>query len=221
MSTLSRWRRLEGLTYTPHAIRPPQRHQNGDDTVSGTPGAVNLNLWFPEPGSKMARSVYPALPLPSVMTAVPEKVPEPLSRLAVTDTPATPFPKASVTWIDGWGDNCPPMTGGGGPGCWVMTMCAAGPTRPDAVNVTGLPTRLPEVAVTELLFVPAVVPRVQLVRVATPLPSVMTVAGPAGEIEPPPLATAKTTDTPAFGLPFASVTRTDGGSPTLVPAVPV
>ena len=39
--------------------------------------------------------------------------------------------------------------------------------------------------------------------------------------EPPPAVTAKSTVTPLIGLPLASVTSTDGGSPTAVPGAAV
>ena len=94
-------------------------------------------------------------------------------------------------------------------------MLVAGPAVAEALNVTGLPMRDPDVAVTELLLVPTVLPRVQLVTVATPDPFVMIVAGPAGTMEPPPVATAKTTDSPITGLPWVSLTITEGGAPTL------
>ena len=95
-------------------------------------------------------------------------------------------------------------------------MLAAGPAVAEAVKVTGLPMRVPDVALTELLLVPTVFPSVQLVRAAMPDPFVMIVAGAAGTMVPPPVATAKTTDSPTTGLPWVSVTMTEGGAATLL-----
>ena len=95
-------------------------------------------------------------------------------------------------------------------------MMLAGPVRPEAVNVTGLPVSPLTAAARVLLLVPAAGPRVQLVRVAIPLALVLTVAGLAGLVEPPPPVTVKVTDTPLTGFPFTSVTRTEGGAPTAV-----
>src|ERR1700739_5024574 len=86
---------------------------------------------------------------------------------------------------------------------------------PVAVNVTGLPVRVPEVAVRVL--VPAVVPRVQLVTAAIPLAFVVTAV--VGFTVPPPDATANVTLTPATGLLDASRTITAGGVVTAVPTV--
>jgi hypothetical protein len=86
---------------------------------------------------------------------------------------------------------------------------------PVAVNVTGLPVRDPEVAVSVL--VPAVVPSVQLVTAAIPLLFVVTAV--VGTTVPPPDATANVTLVPATGLLKASRTRTAGGVATAVPTV--
>jgi len=83
-----------------------------------------------------------------------------------------------------------------------------------AVKVTGLPDRVPDVAVSVLL--PAVVPRVQLPTVAIPLTLVVWLAPVT---LPPPVATAKVTLTPATGLFAASRTITDGATATAEPAV--
>ena len=85
------------------------------------------------------------------------------------------------------------------------------PARPVAVIVAGVSS--PTVAVS--VFVPAVVPSVQLPTVARPLASVLTVA-PVTWPAPSPIA--KTTSTSATGLPFASVTSTLGAV-TAVPTV--
>jgi hypothetical protein len=89
------------------------------------------------------------------------------------------------------------------------------PVMPVAVNVTGLPVRVPDVAVK--VFVPAVVPRVQLVAAAIPLLPVITAV--VGTTVPAPDATANVTLVPATGLLNASWTTTEGGVPTAVPTV--
>jgi hypothetical protein len=94
----------------------------------------------------------------------------------------------------------------------VIANCVAAPAVPVAVKVTGEPLRPPLVAVS--VFAPAVVPRVQAGLVATPALSVVTALLEA--IEPPPVATAKVTDTPLTALPCASVTFTDGAVATAV-----
>jgi hypothetical protein len=86
---------------------------------------------------------------------------------------------------------------------------------PVAVNVTGLPLRVPEVAVRVL--VPAVVPSVQLVTTAIPLLFVVTAV--VGTTVPPPNATANVTSVPETGLLKASRTITAGAIATAVPTV--
>src|SRR5207237_7727872 len=93
-------------------------------------------------------------------------------------------------------------------------MVADGPATPAAVNVTGLPVSDPEVAVN--VFGPAVALSVQLPTVAMPLPLVVWLPP---VIVPFPGATANVTATPVTGFPFASLTITDGGALTAVPAV--
>jgi hypothetical protein len=94
----------------------------------------------------------------------------------------------------------------------VIANCVAAPAVPVAVKVMGEPLRLPLAAVS--VFAPAVVPKVQAGLVATPALSVVTALLEA--IEPPPVATAKVTDTPLTALPCASVTFTDGAVATAV-----
>jgi len=72
----------------------------------------------------------------------------------------------------------------------------AAPTTPVAVKVTGLPVRLPDVAVSVLA--PAVAPSFQLPTAAMPLASVVALPPVS---EPPPEPRAKVTETPATGLP--------------------
>src|SRR5437016_4552451 len=93
-------------------------------------------------------------------------------------------------------------------------MVADGPAMPAAVKVTGLPVSDPEVAGGG--FLPAVGPSVQLPTVAPPL--LLAVWVPP-VIVPSPGATANVTATPVTGFPFASLTITDGGALTAVPAV--
>jgi hypothetical protein len=97
-------------------------------------------------------------------------------------------------------------------GCVVIANCVAAPAVPVVVKVNGDPLKLPLVAVS--VFAPAVVPRVQAGLVATPELSVVTAIVEANE--PPPVATAKVTDTPLTALPCASVTFTDGAVATAV-----
>src|SRR5690606_2632884 len=87
---------------------------------------------------------------------------------------------------------------------------------PVALKVTGLPPRLPEVAVR--VFAPAVLPRVQLPTVAMPLAPVTWLSPVA---DPPPLATAKVTATPLTGFPDASLTSTLGAVGRAVATVAV
>ena len=68
----------------------------------------------------------------------------------------------------------------------------------DAVNVRGPPVSPAEVAVRVLLLPPAVVPRIQEPTVATPDAFVVC---ELPVTEPPPVAAANVTETPATGLP--------------------
>src|SRR5256885_4117588 len=95
----------------------------------------------------------------------------------------------------------------------LTAICAAGPAVPVAVNVTGLPESVPDEAVSVLD--PAVVDSVQPPTVAIPLASVVCVAPVTLPLAGPG---ANVTDTPEAGLPNASVTITDGGTRTAVPA---
>ena len=97
----------------------------------------------------------------------------------------------------------------------MIANCVAAPAVPVAVTVTGDPLNDPLVAVS--VFAPAVVPRVQAGLVAIPALSVVTAVVEANE--PPPVATAKVTDTPLTALPCASVTLTDGAVATAVATV--
>ena len=86
------------------------------------------------------------------------------------------------------------------------------PAVPVAVKVTGEPDSPLPVAVR--VFVPAVVPSVQLPTVAIPLLLVVAVKPVA---EPPPDATAKVMVMPLTGLLLASFTITPGDVATAAP----
>src|SRR2546427_324022 len=96
----------------------------------------------------------------------------------------------------------------------MSTSFVAAPAVPVAVNVTGLPDSVPDVAVS--VFVPAVVLKVH--DVAAAIPSVPVVSGVVGVTVPLPAAAAKVTATPDTGLPLASLTMTAGGERTAAPA---
>jgi len=71
------------------------------------------------------------------------------------------------------------------------------------------------------VLAPAVVPIDHDVTSAIPLESVVTVPGLAGEVDPPPEATVKITDSPDTGLPTESVISTLGRDATAQPTVAV
>ena len=96
----------------------------------------------------------------------------------------------------------------------MIAILLAAPAVPVAVNVIGEPVNEPLVAV--IVLEPAVVPNVQLPTVAIPLAFVVVVKIVP---EPPPVATAKVTDTPDTGLLDASRTITLGAVLTDVPTV--
>jgi hypothetical protein len=69
-----------------------------------------------------------------------------------------------------------------------------------------------------MVLLPAVVPSVQLVTVATPWASVVAVLGVT---DPPPVATANVTETPLRAAPSVLLTVTDGAMATAVPGAAV
>ena len=142
----------------------------------------------------------------------PVTPPFPDATANVTATFATGFPNRSRTITDGSVATAVP-TVADWPSPALTAMLPAPPGVPVAVNVTGLPARSADVAVS--VSVPAVVARVQLPTAAMPLALVVWLAP---VIVPFPGATAKLTDTPATGLPCASRTMTDGATGTSVPA---
>src|SRR5205807_1334479 len=153
-----------------------------------------------------------ATPLALVLWLAPVIVPFPGATANVTATCATGFPFASFTITDGGVLTAVPAVAD-----WLVglfaAIAAAAPAVPVAVKVTGLPVSDPDVAVRVLL--PAVALSVQLPTVATPLAFVVWL--PPVTV-PFPGATAKVTATPPTAFPFASLTITDGGEATAVPA---
>src|SRR5205823_6148052 len=93
-------------------------------------------------------------------------VPLPAAGVNVTATPPTGFPFASFTITDGVVLTAPPAVSAR-PLPVALPIFAAAPAVPVAVNVTGLPLKPVEVAVS--VFGPAVALSVQLPTVATPL----------------------------------------------------
>src|SRR5437899_2026625 len=173
--------------------------------------AVAVVVWVPI-SMPSVRNVC-AWPFASVIDVTGSTDPPPDAAAHVTDTPATGFPFASLTsttcGVCRRVATCPVRLSPE-----LFAIVAAAPAVPVAVKVTGLPASDADVAVN--VFAPAVALSVQLPTVATPLvfvvwlPSVMF---------PFPGATANVTATPVTGLPFASLTITDGGALTAVPAV--
>jgi hypothetical protein len=158
-----------------------------------------------------------ATPAEAVPVTVPPNAPPvPLAMATVTTvllSVVTRLPSASRICTTGWVAKAAPLAPP--TGCVVMANCVAAPAVPVAVKVSGEPLKLPLVAVS--VFAPAVVPRVQAGLVAMPALSVVT--APVEANEPPPVATAKVTDTPLTALPCASVTLTDGAVATAVATV--
>src|SRR5437870_2602609 len=154
-----------------------------------------------------------ACPFASVVEMAGSTDPPPDAAAHVTDTPATGFPFASLTsttcGVCRRVATCPVRLSPE-----LFAIVAAAPAVPVAVKVTGLPASDADVAVN--VFAPAVALSVQLPTVATPL--VFVVWLPPVML-PFPGATANVTATPVTGLPFASLTITDGGALTAVPAV--
>src|SRR3989441_109784 len=140
-------------------------------------------------------------------TTLFRSVPPPEATAKVTAPPLTGLPLASCTITDGSTGTAVPAVAD-----WLFpalrAICVAAPVVPVAVNVTGLPVRPVDVAVS--VFGPAVGPRVHDVTVAMPLVPVVTAV--VGTTVPPPEATAKVTAPPLTGLPLASCTITDGRS---------
>ncbi|PYO75868.1 MAG: hypothetical protein DMD67_10215 [Gemmatimonadetes bacterium] len=90
------------------------------------------------------------------------------------------------------------------------------PGVPVAVKITGLPVRVPGDGVAVSVFGPAIGLSVQEVTVA--IPSAPVAIGVVGSTVPLLIPVANVTSTPATGLPLASLTITEGGEATAVPA---
>src|SRR5438874_2306551 len=124
-----------------------------------------------------------AWPVLSVTDDDAESEPAPAVTVHVTVTPGTATPVPSRT---------------------ITTSVAAGAVAV-AVNVKGEPVS--PALVHETLWAPTVEPSVNFDD-AWPMESVLTVVA---DSEPPPVATAKTTETPATGFPAASFTIATNG----------
>ena len=85
-----------------------------------------------------------------------------------------------------------------------------------AAKITGLPLSVPGDGVAVSVFGPAIGLSVQEVTVA--IPSAPVAIGVAGSTVPLFTPAANVTGTSATGFPFASLTITDGGEATAVPA---
>src|SRR5439155_1027433 len=172
--------------------------------------AVAVVVWVPS-STPSVRNVC-ACPFASVVPAVGPTDPPPVPAAQVTVTPATGLLCASLTTttcgVCSRVATCPVRLSPE-----LFASVAAAPAVPVAVKVTGLPASDADVAVN--VFGPAVALSVQLPTVATPLGLVV---GLPPVIVPFPAPTATVTATPATGFPFASLTSTDGGELTAVPA---
>src|SRR5213078_984927 len=137
--------------------------------------------------------------------------------VAVTSTPLwlTGLPFASCSCTTGCCNNGAPLRAVLDGGV-VSASCVAAPAVPVAVNVTGLPLIPDPDAVAVSVLVPAVELSVQ--EVAAAIPSVPVVTGVVGVTVPLPAAVANVTATPDTGFPLASLTITEGGGVTAVPA---
>jgi hypothetical protein len=141
-----------------------------------------------------------------VLALVP--VAEPVVAVKATGTPETALPYWSVTLTEG-----AVATFVFTVAVWLLPALRASvvalPAVPVAVKVTGLPLRLPDVAVR--VFAPAAVASFHEPTLAMPLASVLAVVAVAL-----PVRAANVTVTPATGLPNVSATRTDGAVATFV-----
>src|SRR5213595_2381992 len=184
--------------------------------VTGLPASdpdAAVNVFDPAVGPSVHDATAATPSAPVVTGLVGLTLPPPVPGANVTPTPATGLPNWSRTITDGVTATAVP-TRADCPSPALIAIWVAPLAVPLARNVTGLPCRAPDVAVS--VFGPAVVPRVQLVTAATPLALVVW-AAPV--MPPPPVPGAKVTATPATGLPNASCTITAGGTATAVPTV--
>ena len=183
-------------------------------TVAGPLWSVAVAVVVCVPGVTPRVRVVVACPLTSVVEKLGFTDPPPVAARQSTRTPETGFPPASLTSTScGVASVVPTCPVSGSPE--LLTSDAGGPTVAVAVNVTELPARPAALALS--VFAPAVGPSVQEATAA--MPSAPVATGVAGFTVPSPDVTAKVTETPFTGLPLASVTSTDGGLATAVPAV--
>jgi hypothetical protein len=170
---------------------------------------VALRVFVPATGPSVHEPTV-AMPAAFVDAVTPVTDPPPDTTAKVTDTPDVGLPLTSLTITDGGIATALPATA-----LWLSPAFfaseAAAPAVDVAVNATGV--RPPKVALTTL--VPVVGPSVHEPTVAMPAAFVDAVAPVT---DPPPDTTAKVTDTPDAGLPLASLTMTDGGIGTALPA---
>jgi hypothetical protein len=192
-----------------------------DDGVPIVAVAVKTAVSEPELAvSELAPALVPRVQLPTVATPLellvcdpPVTLPPPAVTANVTAAPATGFWFASLMMTEGGIATATPAEAVCASPA-VLVIEAAAPAAEVAVNVTGV--RLPVDAMS--VFVPMLVPRVQPPTVA--IPEELVVAA-APVTEPPPVPTLNATGTPLIGLPFWSLTKTEGWVATAAPAVPV
>ena len=226
-----------GTGFPPPSVTSVVKAASFDFTVSVWASPPNFAMFVGAPGVAVARKVTFVKPaddtvIVSVLATAP-RVHEP--RVAIPDElvvgellPSEPFPlftvKNTATPFTGFG--IASVTSAAGAvgrraftcAVWLfpaLTVMNFGlPAVAVALMVTGLPVRTPEVAV--IVLVTAAVPRVQLPTVAIPEAFV---TGDPPVRPPPPAVTAKVTETPDTGLPWASVTSTDGAMARVAPTV--
>ena len=200
-----------GCVVTASCVAAPAPTVKLADVAMDSPDDAKLSVCAPTPVS--ARFANVATPFTAFTVSVPLNVPPPLAIATVTAAALlVRLLPASRIATTGCVEKAAPLTAPAG--CVVITNCVAAPGVPVALNVTGLPLSPAAVAVT--VFAPAVAPSVQLVNVAIPLAFVLTLAGVAGTITPPPTVRVNVTTTPLTGLPPLSVTLTLGGADTAV-----
>ena len=155
-----------------------------------------------------------AMPLAFVVGVAVVTLPPPPVMAKVTVTLGTGLLFASLMSTEGaTATLVPTVAVCGSSDCFVAV--AGAPAVPVAVNVTVV---RPVADAASVLVAAAELASVQLPTVATPL--ALVVAGvPVTALPVPPPVSAKLTETPATGLPFASVTVTAGAVATALPAV--
>lgn len=169
--------------------------------------------------SVLGPAVGPSVQLPTraspaaLDVAAPPVTDPPVLGVNVTTIPGTRLPNWSFTVTNGATATAAPGSADcSSPPAFVRLAAAPGPAV--AVNVTG--ESVPVLAVN--VCVPLAVPSVQDPAVAAPDAFDTALAFDA---DPLPVATEKTTVTPATGFPAWLRTTTDGASPTAWPTVPV